>query len=84
MDNNRSSERQHLKEDCDYCEKVAREDERIKVSQEIYGHLEDIFDRKLGNFQSNSKRLDSHDKWLVALTVATIGLYLITTYLIVK
>jgi hypothetical protein len=44
-------------EDCAGCKELTSEEARIKSSNEFFKHIDELFDQKLGNYESNSKKI---------------------------
>jgi hypothetical protein len=69
---NRRTENRQLAETCEECKTFEREAGHMEAFTEVYKHLNTLFDEKLGNYESNSLKLKSHNHWLFALTLVHI------------
>lgn len=71
-------------EDCDGCKKFTKEETRIETSNKFLQHIDELFDRKLGQYESNSEKIKNHSKlfsWIL-LIMSIYGATLV--YVIIK
>jgi hypothetical protein len=74
----------HEPEDCDGCKELTAEEARIETNNEFLKHVDKLFDEKLGNYDSNNRKIKQHDNLLfwVILILTIYGAALV--FLVIK